>query len=103
MMLLWVRPTPLRSRLSRSAAGKPLPRTSPARSQVPTKTSGSRFTIAFLRAVDPGGTSEALAPPRARQYGPKDAAPGAAGRSSPGQRKFLTQVHVPGVYRLEQL
>src|SRR5437762_14277805 len=45
MMLLWVRPTPSRSRAARSAAGKPLPRTSPARSQVPTKTSGSRCTL----------------------------------------------------------
>src|SRR6266700_88341 len=44
MMLLCVRPTPFFRRRGSSAAGNPLPRTSPARSLVPTKTSGSRFT-----------------------------------------------------------
>ena len=37
-----VQPTPLRRRASISRAGKPLPRTWPAMSQVPTKTSSSR-------------------------------------------------------------
>ncbi len=41
MMLEAVSPTPFRSRLSSSAAGKPLPRTRPAKSQMPTKTSSS--------------------------------------------------------------
>src|SRR3954465_536849 len=45
MMLLGDRPTPTRIRDGRSAAGNPLPRTSPARTQVPRKTSGSGFTF----------------------------------------------------------
>src|SRR5579864_3330250 len=45
MMLLWVKPTPRLSRSGKSSAGNPLPRTSPARSHNPTKTSGSRFIV----------------------------------------------------------
>src|SRR3954452_3882177 len=45
MMLLGASPTPTRMRCCRSAIGNPLPRTSPARSQVPTKTSGSVFIM----------------------------------------------------------
>src|ERR1051326_7695276 len=51
MMLLCVRPTPFFIRPVSSAAGNPLPRTIPARSLVPTKTSGSRFIPALSRQV----------------------------------------------------
>src|SRR5579864_7854583 len=45
MMLLGARPTPSRRRCDSSVWAKPLPRTSPARSQVPTKMSASLSTI----------------------------------------------------------
>src|SRR5262249_13042999 len=45
MILLWVRPTPWCSRCACAVAGNPLPRTTPARSQDPTKISASRSTI----------------------------------------------------------
>src|SRR5271157_5643166 len=54
MMLEWVRPTPLVRRTARSASGKALPRTRPAPSQTPAKTSGSVFMVSFRReGVDP--------------------------------------------------
>jgi hypothetical protein len=60
MMLLWVSPTPLRKRAGKSAAGNPLPRTMPARSQVPTKISGSRYTPDILRDRRPEAASQTL-------------------------------------------
>src|SRR5215831_6984538 len=45
MMLLGARPTPSRRRCAWADNGNPLPRTSPARSQVPTKTRGSLSTV----------------------------------------------------------
>src|SRR5579872_4781581 len=56
MMLLWVSPTPSRSRVDSSAAGNPLPRTSPARSLVPTKTNGS------VCIATPGAIPSEIAP-----------------------------------------
>src|SRR5229473_2695699 len=102
MMLLWVSPTPFFNRRGSSAAGNPLPRTSPARSQVPTKTSGSRFTgmsppsRATPPPSDPYPVERGVFAPARRQVDPKPArlaAPqrgvGAVRREQPLVRAFL--------------
>src|SRR5215472_7067155 len=89
MMLLGASPTPWRSRCACAVSGKPLPRTSPARSQVPRKISASRSMGPLCHC----GPSEAIAVtdvhPEPAGLPPPQRGVGAAARQQLLVRAFL--------------